>query len=128
MYCRLSLAGCIHKVIPVQKLQANFLFHPIQRCPLKTSTRFKGVSWIYVNFLCQNEWSNNNNVFNFAASTVPADDLAPVGATSYAGTLMAKFDSCLYREPALKVLLPDSKSSFLLTHWSLGDVAVISKV
>ena len=35
----------------------------------------------------------------FAVSTVPADDLAPLGAWSSAGTVRAKFESRIYMIP-----------------------------
>ena len=87
-------------MIPVQKLQANFLLDPIQRCPLKISMRFKGVSEMYANFYAK---MNGRTTIMFY-STVPADGLALVGATKYAGRLMVKFVSGLCIEPALKYI------------------------
>ena len=81
---------------------------------LGNAYRFYGVSMAIFNDvtslqmchgITKKQWNWNENMSFCLVRSVPADGLATLCARKSADTMMTKFGSCLYTEPALKDLV-----------------------
>ena len=98
--------------------------------------RFCRPFWITSSGHRKRRWNRNieENVSNYTVSSVPADELAPLGAKASAGTMMTKFGFHIFMGPAMEswcVVKPLSPQDLwhksAVGYWQTGGVHYIPR-